>query len=890
MAYSNHNFSQSRMSDKYSNKRYKALDARDKNTALAKLIEDTKKDLKPSEFDYFETFLLAGKEWKGNYVLTLRYLDEAREVFKKYHHTYPYKYTTDNGSIIDKDFDSKYMEVINRMIVMHTLIGSMKEFLPILEIEQVFINTLSAKTRIDFYIELSTQYAIERKFEKAESSLSIAKSIMDSKVRLLQAEHYTDRHESEVRLRKENSYHSAKSIIMNSKKIVLEEQGQSTISIDSIIKRDNLEIKFEFDMGELDYLYKRFCGVTMNTILSLSYSPKRGIQPLPDVEPAGYFEKIKYYIRRNDPLKSKQIISKARVYLKEWEQRNFKCEDFRDSLNLLESILHFSQGKYEHLITTRSAPLNDLDTTLKDALPYLTEKELQSFFLKYQSSLNYYLAALSLTNDPADVIKLFEKSIVTRGLLLFVSRERSRIVNENLINNSDKTVVQIRRTSERVNLFAQKTQTSQIASDLDSLHFYESKLSNLQRDLNARLGISTNLYKSVSWKEIQYRLKPGDCFVFIQQLNREYFDPQYHEAIRVDPEYWFIFFDNYSLEPKLAKIGKTADLERGFRYYQNAINGTIEDHLSYDLFWKPISDAAGNNKKIYFSADGLYHLMNPYTLLNSKTQKYVLDETEVIRVSQLSSVMNQTLASLNDASPLAFIGNPDFSMNRRTEISRKVIKHEADFSISDNLTRSGLTQLPGAEQEVVEVSQQANKLGLNFTLLTGAKATEANVKRISNPEVLHFATHGVFESGSSYDAFLRSKLVLAGVNDGNTFTPDDHSKFEDGWLTAFEVAQMDLQNTKLVVLSACQTAVGDLKASDGVYGLQRAFEVAGAGYVMGSLWAINDQATATYMTEFYNSYLSNRNALVSYRTAMTATRKKFSHPNYWGSFILNGND
>jgi CHAT domain-containing protein len=895
------NFGQSR---KYAMKRVNVLKAPDRQAALAELIEDTKRDFKPSEYEYFKSFQWAGQSlFQENSVQALKYLDEARILFKSNHQTY-----TD---LFEKEFGSQFLQVLSTMRSIHLVMGSEAAFLPILESEQAFVNTLPAKTSMEFQLMLADSYARLNKLEKAESSLAAARSILDSKVRLTSDYGATDKasikayetYENVTRQNAEMQYNTTKASILAKRGNTTEADSiRQRVASDSenlrtSVLSERVQRKVERKSKKNYTLYEDFYGVPLDSIVkqlsSQTFAVKFGVQPMPAVEPAGYFDKIRYYIRKKDLAKSQQLITEARAKLKEYEQKpadRYTTALYSQQLDNLEAIHYLSQGSYGRLVATRSEPLTNLDATLNDALPYLSDKELQSFFDKYQGSLNQYLAALSLTGEPADAITLFEKAATTRGLLLAVSKERGRIAREQLKNQATQEVTQVRNYRERANFFAQQAQLSGVETDLDSLQFYENKILQLQRELNNRLGIAINLGKTVTWKDIQNRLKADECFVFVQQLNREYFDPKYYEGIRITPEYWMIFFDNRSPNPNLVKIGDTADFERGFRYYQNAIKTLTEDKVSYDLFWKPIAGATSNYKRVYFSADGFYHLLNPYTLLNARTQQYVLDETEVVRWSQLTAAPNPVSKSATLPTRLAFVGNPDFSMNRKTETSRKTSKPEVDFSIADTRTRSGLVQLPGAEQEVLEISQRANKLGLDVMVLTGTQATESNIKKILNPEVLHLATHGVFESGSSYDAFLRSKLVLAGVNDGNMFTADDHAKFEDGWLTAFEVTQLNLEQTRLVVLSACQTAVGDLRASDGVYGLQRAFEVAGAGYVLGSLWPINDQATAEFMTEFYTSYLGSRNTFESYRTAMLATRKKFPHPNYWGSFILNGMD
>jgi CHAT domain-containing protein len=110
---------------------------------------------------------------------------------------------------------------------------------------------------------------------------------------------------------------------------------------------------------------------------------------------------------------------------------------------------------------------------------------------------------------------------------------------------------------------------------------------------------------------------------------------------------------------------------------------------------------------------------------------------------------------------------------------------------------------------------------------------------------------------------------------------------EDGILTAYEISQMDLSSTELVVLSACETGLGDIKGSEGVYGLQRAFKIAGAKHILMSLWQVPDQQTARLMSLFYKNWLSEKIPVAdALRAAQNALRERGYDPFYWAGFVL----
>jgi CHAT domain-containing protein len=133
---------------------------------------------------------------------------------------------------------------------------------------------------------------------------------------------------------------------------------------------------------------------------------------------------------------------------------------------------------------------------------------------------------------------------------------------------------------------------------------------------------------------------------------------------------------------------------------------------------------------------------------------------------------------------------------------------------------------------------------------------------------------------------VNSGLLLAGVV--NYYQSEEYPDTYDGVLTAYEAQNLDLQNTSLVILSACETTLGYLDAGEGVYGLQRAFRAAGAGSIMTSLWKVDDNATRDFMISFYQHYLKTKNKGEAFATAQKTIKEKYIHPYFWGAFIMVG--
>jgi CHAT domain-containing protein len=203
----------------------------------------------------------------------------------------------------------------------------------------------------------------------------------------------------------------------------------------------------------------------------------------------------------------------------------------------------------------------------------------------------------------------------------------------------------------------------------------------------------------------------------------------------------------------------------------------------------------------------------------------------------------------------------------------------------ENFREQEFEDLPGTEQEIKQLEHLFIQNGWTIETKLGEAASEENMKATNNPAVLHIATHGFFlrtNDQEKINSMIRSGIILAGVN-------NNEDRSEDGVLTAYEATNLQLDSTYLVVLSACETGLGDVKNGEGVYGLQRGFIVAGTKYLLMSLWKVDDEATALLMENIYADWLKYGDLAGAVKTAQLSLRKKYPQPFYWGSFILLGN-
>ncbi|MBX2913694.1 MAG: CHAT domain-containing protein [Cyclobacteriaceae bacterium] len=511
---------------------------------------------------------------------------------------------------------------------------------------------------------------------------------------------------------------------------------------------------------------------------------------------------------------------------------------------------------------------------------YFTENEKREFFKNYTKELDRYYSLLLLLiekgNDQSG--ELLNKILQTKGLILDATREQEKQLRKIKDKVTLAQIAEIKRLRDELSAFYQQPPGNPAIAD--SINRISVRIGDLERAVNLKL-VAVNIIKPVHWQDVQARLKQGEVYLEILRLQRDNF-----EFDKPKVQYWALVIKPGESKPTLFQIGEGEAFEiRSLRNYQNRVRTQSEDVDSYNTYWKKISDHLRGATSVIVSADGVYHIVNPVALQNPATQKFVLDEIEVRRVSTGRDLLITTSKAITSKS-IVLVGNPQFDMNRKQ--SSNVYRSNELVPVEANETRAGISALPGTKKEVELIGTKAGEGGFKIELLTGVEANESNVKKLASPTVLHLATHGQFDQLSKADTYLKSKLILAGAADSEPLSVSDYALYEDGFLTAYEVTQLDLPETRLVVLSACETGLGEIQSGEGVWGLQRAFQLAGARSVMGSLWKISDEATVTFMDAFYEQYLRTQNISHAYQHAMQITRQAYPQPYYWGAFTLIG--
>ena len=390
---------------------------------------------------------------------------------------------------------------------------------------------------------------------------------------------------------------------------------------------------------------------------------------------------------------------------------------------------------------------------------------------------------------------------------------------------------------------------------------------------------------------IQQRL-PADA-VLLEFVQHRAFDPRPGRAehARFGPARIGAYLVAASGEPVYLELGEAAALESKIRAFRHALGSDQRTRMRQlgreldEALMRPVRAALQGQTRIYLAPDGALNLL-PFAALVDAEGRYLLER---LSFNYLTSGRDLLLLGRNEASRSApvVIANPDFSLASAAGAG-------AGGSRSVDFSQVRFSQLPGTEAEARALSA----IMPEAILLTGAGATETAAKRLSGPRILHVASHGFFlddpaaarkaRAGQATparveDPMLRSGLVFAGVN-------GLRSGEDDGVLTALEVAALDLRGTQLVVLSACETGVGEVRAGEGVFGLRRAFSVAGAETLVMSLWEVADEQTVALMDAYYRALAGKASRTEALRQAQLALLRQpdTASPFYWAAFISSG--
>jgi CHAT domain-containing protein len=504
----------------------------------------------------------------------------------------------------------------------------------------------------------------------------------------------------------------------------------------------------------------------------------------------------------------------------------------------------------------------------------MSESEKTNFWRTLKPALDTYFSfILDAGKDDSELLREgYNFWIATKGMLINSTKQTKNII----LNSGDSTT---RRLYEdwlnmKATLAAYySSPLEDLKEDKIDLDDIEKQANNIEKELAKRSSRFSEEYlrKPMRLPDVKDNLLAGETAI---EIIRSY---NYYGDKKGQAEYAALVVKKGVIQPVLVHIGNGTDLEKYISSHKRYIRSKIADPKAYSLYWQPLEQAIGDSKKIFLSVDGVYNSINPNTFQKSDGA-YLLDVYEIVLLPNTGSVASAKtqLPVVAGKSEATLMGSPVFG--------------------NDAL----IPPLPGTKEEVQRIDTLLIGSNVNTKLYTDQNASEENIKSVKGPAVLHVATHGFFNPDVSMDkamtmgvqvskaknnALLRSGLLLNGAASVYTDEPNLLGS-NNGVLYAFEAMNLDLQNTKLVVLSACETGTGEIINGEGVYGLCRSFQVAGASKILMSLWKVDDAATRELMTTFYDNWTKLNDPQQAFIQAQKAIKAKYPQPYYWGAFVL----
>ena len=587
---------------------------------------------------------------------------------------------------------------------------------------------------------------------------------------------------------------------------------------------------------------------------------------------------------------------------------------YTESLHTLASY-YIGTGKNEQAIAPFLEQLQIRSSIVRNNFSNLTAKERESYWQQHKyiyeddtPFVAYY------TNNQQIIAAAYDATLLSKGVLLDTELEMGNLLKE----SGDKAVIKLYEELRKNRTLLSKM----YEMPKDNRIYNTDSLERIAARQEKELVKTSKVYgdythnMAIVWQDVQKNLKEGDIAIEFSHFESER---------EKDVIYMAFTLKKGDAAPKMKTIFKKKQLDE-----TDADDWYYTPQLA-EIVWGALADELQGVKNIYFAPTGELHSIAIETLpvdstlnINDKYNLYRLSSTRQLAIThEKRATENVALYGglLYDADTLALARE-----NRKYEA---VLKHKKNTLQADTaIKRDAAAYLPATLHEVEEINSLfAKNKGITTSSYTGIKGTEESLKSLGGKRtnILHIATHGFYWSSEEAlwmrnagflqqadnrratdedKALVRSGLLFSGANHTlNGTLPANMT--EDGVLTAKELANVDFRGLELVVLSACQSGLGDV-TGEGVFGMQRGFKKAGAKSMLMSLWKVDDAATAMLMSEFYRNFTNGKNAYESLRLAQQHVRtyetkeeikeesgetikkkvRKFEDPFYWAAFVL----
>ncbi len=568
---------------------------------------------------------------------------------------------------------------------------------------------------------------------------------------------------------------------------------------------------------------------------------------------------------------------------------------------------------------------------LRFTVRYLPERQAMAYAARRPKGLDLALSVLA-AGGVADPSSIFESVIQSRGLILdeLAARARSTIADPES-TSLNAALVNTRQRFANLMLRSLQGDDPVPPALLDEARQQKEAAESAMAERSASARADLDRARA-GLEDVRRALPVGTALVSFIRYDRSVVSRTGSRiALRVVPSYVAFVVRSGSPTVGVVPLGTAATVDRVVRAWHEEAAGqsfsaspdAAAAEVTYRAagaalrrrVWDPVAAHLGDVAHVLIAPDGALNLVSFATLPTgargylaeqSRTIHYVSTERDLIPVERAPSTAG-----------LLAIGGAAFDLRSAQAKSGSSLPAGVLRSGCASLKSAHFDDLPGSREEVADIARVWRRSGSDQSMiLTGRGATETALKKaVIERQVIHLATHGFF-LGSNCDVapagtravgglassrsgapeqtenpLLLSGLALAGANNHIAAT----SSADDGILTAEEVASLNLQKADWVVLSACDTGIGEVRPGEGVFGLRRAFQIAGARTVIMSLWSIDDQAARQWMRALYQDrferHLSTADSMREASLSVLRARRaggQSTHPFYWGGFVAAG--
>ena len=546
---------------------------------------------------------------------------------------------------------------------------------------------------------------------------------------------------------------------------------------------------------------------------------------------------------------------------------------------------------------------------LENVFKFRSEKEKKQYLESTMSLYDDMLQSIAFYTNYKDeqlLNTLVNNSLVYKGLLLNSSKNIIPKLEE--LNIQEINTLISKYNSKRI--FVAKQLQVSASERVEGFNKHKDTLNQLEVELTKmysdRFGDDLKLTKN--WKEINLKNNEAAIeFTHFRYNNGKWTDSTLYVAYLYKKDWEkpvaIPLFEHQQLNRHIKSATSPNKLyaSRGSISKSTKVTAGSED--LYNLIWEPLEKYLEHVENVYFSPDGLLHKI-PFAAL-SKNGKLLSESYNLVQLGTTSTI--NELNSNPSFTNATFFGGIEYEY---TQVDKQIKKQKYYNSLKDLEQSKGTrslgetwSYLSGTLEEITAIKTMFDEQKKPTKLYSRKKASEDEFKKFSgnSPKLLHLATHGFFfepepidyadtsgltDAQATKEPLLRSGLILAGANYAWQHGNNPYEE-EDGILTALEISNLDLSNTDVVVLSACETGLGDIDGSEGVYGLQRAFKMAGVNVIVMSLWEVPDNETSEFMQLFYSNWLGGMKVREAFRNTQRNMSAKYKDtPEKWAAFVL----